>query len=161
MLPLPVPDYFQEEGEVALRERVRWLEEEVGLGAPFFRRLLRTDEEGFERWKAGEAALPEDRRARGARPVSQHRRCSTADLHRGIEIGRDKRQRFPAQPVLFFQGASKHDQPQQSSHPQLAHFRRKATTALLECGRCVGGKTRRMVDGCIYRQEVGGRCLGG
>ena len=48
----------------------------------------------------------------GSRPVSQHRRCSTADRNRGIEIGRDKRQSFPAQSVLFFQGASKHDQPQ-------------------------------------------------
>jgi hypothetical protein len=58
MLTLPVPDYFQEGGEDALRSRVQWLEVEVGLGDRFFARLLRTDEETFTRWKEQRAALP-------------------------------------------------------------------------------------------------------
>jgi hypothetical protein len=41
MLALPVPDYFQEDTEDALRARMKWLEAEVSLGAPFFARLLR------------------------------------------------------------------------------------------------------------------------
>jgi len=58
MLTLPVPDYFQEDSEDALRSRVQWLEAEVSLGDPFFARLLRTDEETFTRWKEHRAALP-------------------------------------------------------------------------------------------------------
>jgi hypothetical protein len=58
MLTLPVPDYFQEDSEDALRSRVRWLETEVSLGDPFFARLLRTDEATFTRWKEHRAALP-------------------------------------------------------------------------------------------------------
>jgi len=58
MLTLPVPDYFQEDSEDALRSRVRWLEGEIGLGDPFFARLLRTDEGTFTHWKEGRGALP-------------------------------------------------------------------------------------------------------
>jgi hypothetical protein len=58
MLTLPVPDFFQEEGEDALRSRVQWLEAEVSLGTPFFAKLLRTDEGTFRRWKEHRAALP-------------------------------------------------------------------------------------------------------
>jgi len=58
MLTPPVPDYFQEDSEDALRSRVQWLEAEVSLGDPFFARLLRTDEETFTRWKERRAALP-------------------------------------------------------------------------------------------------------
>jgi hypothetical protein len=58
MLTLPVPDYFQEDSEDALRSRVQWLEAEVSLDDPFFARLLRTDEEIFRRWKEHRAALP-------------------------------------------------------------------------------------------------------
>jgi hypothetical protein len=58
MLTLPVPDYFQEDSEDALRSRVQWLEAEVGLDDPFFAKLLRTDEETFTRWKERQAALP-------------------------------------------------------------------------------------------------------
>src|SRR5438128_812441 len=57
MLTLPVPDYFQEDSEDALRSRVQWLEAEVSLGDPFFARLLRTDQETFTRWKERRAAL--------------------------------------------------------------------------------------------------------
>jgi hypothetical protein len=57
MLALPVPDYFQEDSEDALRSRVQWLEAEVNLGAPFFARLLRTDERTFTRWKEQRSAL--------------------------------------------------------------------------------------------------------
>jgi hypothetical protein len=58
MLSLPVPDYFQEDSEDALRSRVQWLEAEVSLGGVFFARLLRTDEGAFTRWKEHRAALP-------------------------------------------------------------------------------------------------------
>jgi hypothetical protein len=58
MLTPPVPDYFQEDSEEALRLRVRWLEAEVGLGDPFFARLLRTDEVTIMRWREYRAALP-------------------------------------------------------------------------------------------------------
>src|SRR5437868_208026 len=58
MLDLPVPDFFQEGGEAALRARVRWLEAEVSLGDAFFARLLRTDEGTFMRWKEQRALLP-------------------------------------------------------------------------------------------------------
>ncbi|MCI0457231.1 MAG: hypothetical protein L0Z62_09660 [Gemmataceae bacterium] len=57
MLTLPVPDYFQEDSEDALRSRVQWLEAEVGLGDPFFTRLLRMDGGTFTRWKEHRAAL--------------------------------------------------------------------------------------------------------
>ena len=58
MVTLPVPDYFQEDSEDALRARVQWLEAEVSLGDPFFARLLRTDEATFTRWREHRAALP-------------------------------------------------------------------------------------------------------
>jgi hypothetical protein len=58
MLTLPVPDYFQEDSEDALRSRVQWLEAEVGLGAPFFARMLRTDEGSLMNWMERGAALP-------------------------------------------------------------------------------------------------------
>ena len=58
MLTLPVPDYFQEDSEDALRSRVQWLEAQVSLGDPFFAKLLRTDEGTFTRWKEHRAALP-------------------------------------------------------------------------------------------------------
>ena len=54
----PVPDYFQEDSEEALRFRIQWLEAEVSLGDPFFARLLRTDEGTFARWREHRAALP-------------------------------------------------------------------------------------------------------
>jgi hypothetical protein len=57
MLTLPVPDYFQEDSEDALRSRVQWLQAEVSLGDPFFARLLRMDEETFTGWKEHRAAL--------------------------------------------------------------------------------------------------------
>jgi hypothetical protein len=58
MLTLPVPDYFHEDGEDALRSRVQWLEAEVGLGTPFFARMLGTDEGSLVNWKERGAALP-------------------------------------------------------------------------------------------------------
>jgi hypothetical protein len=58
MLTLPVPDYFQEDSEDALRSRMRWLEAEVSLGDPFFAKLLRTDERTLTRWKEQAVALP-------------------------------------------------------------------------------------------------------
>ena len=58
MLTLPVPDYFQEDSEDALRSRMQWLEAEVGLDDRFFARLLRTDNGTFTRWKEHRAALP-------------------------------------------------------------------------------------------------------
>jgi hypothetical protein len=60
MLTPPVPDYFQEDTEEALRFRVQWLEAEVSLGDPFFAKLLRTDEKTFTRWREHRASLPGD-----------------------------------------------------------------------------------------------------
>lgn len=57
MLTLPVPDFFQEDSEAALRSRAQWLEAEVGLGDPFFARLLQTDEGTFADWKEQRAVL--------------------------------------------------------------------------------------------------------
>jgi hypothetical protein len=57
MLTPPVPDYFQEDSEEALRLRVQWLQAEVSLGDPFFASLLRTDEGTFSRWRVHGAAL--------------------------------------------------------------------------------------------------------
>jgi hypothetical protein len=58
MLALPVPDYFQEDSEDALRSRVRWLENEIPLGASFLASVLRTDEKTLARWLERQAALP-------------------------------------------------------------------------------------------------------
>ena len=57
MVTSPVPDYFQEDSEEALRSRVQWLEAEISLGDPFFARLLRADEGTFTRWREHRAAL--------------------------------------------------------------------------------------------------------
>jgi hypothetical protein len=51
MFTVPVPDYFQEDSEGALQSRMEWLDAEVGLDAPFFARLLRTDETTFTCWR--------------------------------------------------------------------------------------------------------------
>lgn len=59
MLSLPVPDYFQEDSEDALRSRVQWLESEIGLDTSFFARLLRMEEETFARWTEQRAVLPQ------------------------------------------------------------------------------------------------------
>lgn len=59
MLPLPVPDYFQEDSEGALRSRVQWLETEIGLDTSFFARLLQMEEETFARWTEQRAILPQ------------------------------------------------------------------------------------------------------
>jgi len=58
MLTQPVPDYFQEDSEDALRSRIQWLEGEVCLDDPFFANLLRTDGATFTHWKEHRATLP-------------------------------------------------------------------------------------------------------
>jgi hypothetical protein len=68
MLKPPVPDYFQEDSEDALRSRVQWLEAEVGLNDPFFAKLLRTEEATFTGWREQRAALPR-KDLRGLREV--------------------------------------------------------------------------------------------
>jgi hypothetical protein len=50
----PVPDFFQEEDEAALRLRVQWLSQQVGLNDSFFGKLLRLDEPTFIQWKRQE-----------------------------------------------------------------------------------------------------------
>jgi len=57
MLTPPVPDYFQEDNEDALRSRVQWLEAEVNLGGPFLAGLLRMEEGVFTRWRERRATL--------------------------------------------------------------------------------------------------------
>ena len=57
MLAQPVPDFFQEESEAALRLQVQWLEDQIGLGGLFFSNLLATDATAFTRWREEQAAL--------------------------------------------------------------------------------------------------------
>jgi hypothetical protein len=54
----PVPDFFQEETEDALRAQVDWLVREVGVNDAFFAKLLGTDEVTFSRWREFGAPLP-------------------------------------------------------------------------------------------------------
>jgi hypothetical protein len=61
MVGLPVPDYFQEDDETALRSQVSWLEQELGLGTSFFARLLRVEERTFGDWRRLAAELPAER----------------------------------------------------------------------------------------------------
>jgi hypothetical protein len=56
-----VPDYFQEEGEAALRSRVDWLERRVGVNDSFFAKFLRTGESSLRDWRDHRSALPADR----------------------------------------------------------------------------------------------------
>jgi hypothetical protein len=57
MIRAPVPDFFQEETEDALREQVAWLVREIGVDDSFFVRLLRTDAAVFADWRASGAPL--------------------------------------------------------------------------------------------------------
>jgi hypothetical protein len=58
MPPSPVPDYFQEESESALRDQVAWLVRAVGVDDSFFGRLLRRDAATLSAWRASRASLP-------------------------------------------------------------------------------------------------------
>jgi len=54
-----VPDYFQDDGQPALRERVSWFERELGVNDRFFARHLRIGEDLFRNWRRGEhGSLP-------------------------------------------------------------------------------------------------------
>jgi hypothetical protein len=53
----PVPDFFQEETEDALRQQAEWLIREIGVDDSFFSRLLRTDAAAFADWRASRAPL--------------------------------------------------------------------------------------------------------
>src|SRR5438477_8665619 len=53
----PVPDFFQDESEKALRSRVAWLEQHLGLGDSFFAGLLRDDQGVFTEWRKGTHGL--------------------------------------------------------------------------------------------------------
>jgi hypothetical protein len=57
MLNQPVPDYFQEDTEEALRSRAQWLATELSWRQPFFAQLLQTDEPTFAGWQAHQATL--------------------------------------------------------------------------------------------------------
>jgi hypothetical protein len=52
-----VPDFFQDESEEALRSRVEWLEQHLGLGDSFFAALLREEPGVFSAWKSAAGAL--------------------------------------------------------------------------------------------------------
>jgi hypothetical protein len=56
-----VPDFFQEETTEALRLRVDWLRDEVGLDDSFLVKLLKTDEQTFTNWRLFNADLPPGR----------------------------------------------------------------------------------------------------
>jgi len=53
-----VPDYFQDEGDAALRCRVEWLTREVGVQDAFFSKHLRVNETAFRRWRNDSVPLP-------------------------------------------------------------------------------------------------------
>jgi hypothetical protein len=55
-----VPDYFQDEGEDALRSRVDWLQREIGLENRFFCRHLQIHEDLFQGWRFASGSLPDD-----------------------------------------------------------------------------------------------------
>jgi len=57
-MPRIVPDFFQDEGDTALRHRVEWLEREVGVRDAFFPRHLRVSEAVFRRWLDASEPLP-------------------------------------------------------------------------------------------------------
>jgi hypothetical protein len=46
-----VPDFFQDESEDALRLRVNWLEQHLGLTNRFFAKLIPIDEQLFRKWR--------------------------------------------------------------------------------------------------------------
>jgi hypothetical protein len=58
-----VPDFFQDDSDEALRSRVDWLEQHLGLGDVFFARLLRADQDVFSQWRRSCAALAGDKEA--------------------------------------------------------------------------------------------------
>jgi hypothetical protein len=53
----PVPDYFQDEGDDALRSRVEWLGRQAGFEDAFFFGFLRVNETTFQRWLNHSAPL--------------------------------------------------------------------------------------------------------
>jgi hypothetical protein len=57
----PVPDFFQDESEDALRSQVEWQEGHLGLGDRFFAGLLREDRGRFSAWRQGANPLPRDK----------------------------------------------------------------------------------------------------
>lgn len=57
MITAPVPDFFLDESEEALRSRQDWLGEYFGLGDDFFARFLRIDEGTLRTWRLGEGPL--------------------------------------------------------------------------------------------------------
>jgi hypothetical protein len=61
MLTSPVPDYFQEESEAALRSQVNWLDQQIGVGDLFFARVLRTGEDSFRDWRDYRTSFSPDR----------------------------------------------------------------------------------------------------
>jgi hypothetical protein len=56
-----VPDFFQDESEDALRSRVAWAEQHLGLGDGFFSRFLREDQRVFSAWRQTSATLAENK----------------------------------------------------------------------------------------------------
>jgi hypothetical protein len=60
---ISVPDFFQDESAEALRSRVNWLEEHLGLEDRFFCRLLRADPDGFTAWRNAVGPLAGDKEA--------------------------------------------------------------------------------------------------
>lgn len=58
-----VPDFFQDESEKALRFRVEWLEQHLGLGDSFFARLLREDQGAFSAWRKTSSVLAGEKEA--------------------------------------------------------------------------------------------------
>jgi hypothetical protein len=48
---ITVPDFFQDEGEEALRAQVKWQHEHLGLDDSFFAKLLHEDRHRFSLWR--------------------------------------------------------------------------------------------------------------
>jgi hypothetical protein len=58
MLKQPVADFFQEDSDQALRARVQWLQEHMGLDDAFLAKVLRTEEAPLALWRAHGVPLP-------------------------------------------------------------------------------------------------------
>lgn len=58
-----VPDFFQDDSDEALRSRVAWLEERLGLTDEFFANLVSIEEKLFRGWRDGSVGLSTEHEA--------------------------------------------------------------------------------------------------
>jgi hypothetical protein len=53
----PVPDFFQEETDEALRRQIRWLQESLGINQDFLTRFLHMDGKAIHAWISADAPI--------------------------------------------------------------------------------------------------------